>query len=194
MKEIFKTIPVFEDYEISNFGRVKTKSRKIRYVHAKTKKELFRNSSDRFLKIHFNELTKYKFCQLYLNKKMYNKPLHQLVAETFLDKLEVHDCVNHIDGNKHNNCVDNLEWCTNSYNHEHATKTGLKAKGVLIATSKLNDNCVTAIKYFLNKGYTHAELAIAFNISRTTITLISQNKIWKHINFALTQKELTIKL
>ena len=55
---------------------------------------------------------------------MYNKPIHQLVANAFLDKLPHHEVVNHKDGNKHNNVVDNLEWCTNAYNHKHATETG----------------------------------------------------------------------
>ena len=191
MKEIFKTIPSFTDYEVSNFGRVKTKSRQIRYVHAKTKKELFRQSNYRFLKEHFN-VNGYKFCQLYLNKKMYNKTIHTLVAETFLVKEIHHECVNHKDGNKHNNCVENLEWCTNEYNHEHATKNGLKSKGSNVSTSKLNENSVHAIKYFLNKGLTHQEISIAFNISRPTITLISQGKNWKHV--ALTNEELTINL
>lgn len=191
MKEIFKTIPSFPDYEVSNFGRVKTKSRKIRYVHAKSKKELFRQSNCRFLKEQFNNLTGYKFYQLYLDKKMHNKTVHKLVADAFLEKEKDKDYINHIDGNKHNNCVENLEWCTNEYNHEHAIRTGLKAKGEKIGSSKLNTTSVHAIKYFLNKGYSHSELSIAFNISRPTITLISNCKIWKHIT--LTGEELTLK-
>ena len=51
--EIFKTIPSFPDYEVSNFGRVKTKSRLVRYEHAVTKQEHFRQTSDRFLKVQF---------------------------------------------------------------------------------------------------------------------------------------------
>jgi hypothetical protein len=192
MKEIFKVIPSFPDYLVSNLGRVKTLKRKIRYTHAVTKKEHFRETSERFLKVQYNNLTGYKFHQLYLNKKMYNRPIHQLVADAFLLKDDSLDVVNHIDGNKHNNCLDNLEWCTNSYNHEHATNSGLKAKGASIGTSKLNDNCLHAIKYFLNKGYSQSELAIAFNISRPNINLIANNKTWKHI--ALTGEELQVNL
>ena len=192
MQETFKTIPSFPDYEVSNFGRVKTKSRQIRYVHAKTKKELFRKSNHRFLKEHFNGLTGYKFFQLYLNKKMYNKNVHTLVAETFLVKENFHTCVNHIDGNKHNNCVENLEWCTDEYNHEHATRTGLKAKGSGIGSSKLNEKCVHAIKYFLLKGLTHSEIAKAFDISRPTITLISQGKYWNHVTLTGTELEINL--
>lgn len=192
MEEIFKSIPLFSDYEISNLGRVRTKKRKIRYTHSITKNEHFRETTERFLKIHFNNLSGYKFVQLYSKKKMFNKTIHRLVAETFISKSEFQyfDVVNHKDGNKHNNIAENLEWCTDKYNHEHATITGLKAKGDKIGSSKLNDNAVCAIKYFLNKGLSHSELSIAFNISRPTISLIAEGKAWKHIS--ITGEELTL--
>jgi hypothetical protein len=189
--EIFKTIKSFTDYEVSNFGRVRTKSRKVRYVHSVTKNEHFRLTECRFLKVHHNKRTGYKFCQLYRDKKMYNLTIHSLVAGTFLNRESTLDVVNHKDGNKHNNVIENLEWCSNEYNHKHATQTGLKAKGINVSSSKLNDNCVYAIRYFLKKGVSKTELSKAFNISRATIILISQNKIWKHILF--TEEELTIK-
>jgi len=189
--EIFKTIRNFPDYKVSNYGRVKTNSRKVRYVHAITGKEHFRTTECKFLKVHENKRTGYKFCQLYKQKKMYNITVHSIVASTFLERQSSLDVVNHKDGNKHNNVVENLEWCSNEYNHEHAKKTGLKAKGSDIKNSKLNDSSVYAIKYFLKKGLSKSELSKAFNVSRATIILISQNKIWKHI--ALTGEELTIK-
>jgi hypothetical protein len=191
MKETFKTIVNYPDYEISNLGRIKTKERLVRYTHSVTEKEHFRKTDERFLKIYHNNRTGYKFVQLYNNGKSKNYTIHRLVAENFIDNKNHLNTVNHIDGNKHNNTSMNLEWCSNSYNHKHATETGLKAKGTSVNSSKLNDNCVTAIKYFLNKGFTHKELSIAFDISRPTISLISNGKTWKHI--ALTNEELTIK-
>ena len=191
MEEIFKTIPSFPDYQVSNFGRVKTNSRPIRYIHAKTKNEHFRITEEKFLKVHYNNRTGYKFYQLYLNKKMYNKTIHSLVSDAFLNSVEEYECINHIDGNKHNNCVSNLERCTNKYNHEHAVKTGLSARGDRVKNSKLNDNCVYAIRYFIEKGYSDLELSRAFKISRPTINLIRNNKLWKHV--PLTGEELTIK-
>lgn len=181
MKEIFKVIPMFPDYEVSNCGRVKTRKRKIRYTHAITKKEHFRESEERFLKVHYNNLTGYKFYQLYKDKKMKNKPIHQLVANAFIKEIKGLDFINHKDGNKHNNILDNLERCTREYNHKHATESGLMAKGERIGTSKLTDNIVHAIKWFLNKGVSHTELASAFKISRPTISIIKAGKSWKHI-------------
>ena len=78
------------------------------------------------------------------------------------------------------------------YNHEHATKSGLKATGSKIGTSKLDEISAHAIKYFLNKGYSHSELAIAFRVSKSTISLISKGLIWSHV--LLVGKELEVKL
>ena len=189
--EYFKDVVGFPDYQVSNLGRVKTKSRMIRYTHSVTKKEHFRKSEERFLKIQFNNRTGYKFVQLYKEKKMYNKNIHKLVSEAFISNPNDLKYVNHKDGNKHNNTIENLEFCTNEYNHEHAIKTGLKAKGSGVASSKLNENMVYAIKWFLNKGYSHMELSKAFNVSRPTINLISNNKTWKHVE--LTGEELILQ-
>lgn len=64
---------------------------------------------------------------IYVNNspKIRNKYIHRLVAETWLDNHLGKECVNHVDGNKLNNNVDNLEWVTSSENHIHAIDTGL---------------------------------------------------------------------
>lgn len=189
MKEVFKDIIGYEDYQISNKGRVIAKEKKVRYTHAVTKQEYFRTTKEKFLKIYHNNRTGYKFIQLYKNKQSKNFNIHRLVALNFLPKEENKDQVNHIDGNKHNNTVENLEWCTNEYNHEHATKTGLKATKERVGTAKLTEEKVFYIRELIKIGVTHEKLAEIFNISRPTITLISNNKIWK-----LTNEELTINL
>lgn len=182
MQEIWKDVIGYEDYLISNLGRIKTKSRPIRYVHSKTKQELTRVAEERFLKIYFNNSTGYKFVQLYCDKKSKNFTIHRLVATHFVENNNsLFDTVNHIDGNKHNNTFVNLEWCTNSYNHEHATKTGLKAKGDKINHAVLNDKCVIAIKKLLLEGKTHKYIADLFEVSRVNITHISNGLTWTHL-------------
>lgn len=57
-----------------------------------------------------------------------NSPrVHRCVAETFLPNFNQKEQINHIDGNKANNAVSNLEWCTNQENAIHAVKTGLRS-------------------------------------------------------------------
>lgn len=179
--EKFRTIPSFPDYEVSNYGRVRTSSRMVRYTHSFTKEEHFRQTEERLLKVQYNKRTGYKFHQLYRDKKMYNKTIHSLVAEAFIKSEIGKDFINHKDGNKHNNTVKNLERCTNEYNHAHATATGLKAKGTDTGTSKLNEIAVCAIKRMLSDGIPHPKISQYFNISRPTVTMINTKKIWKHV-------------
>lgn len=179
--EIFKIIEEFPEYLISNCGRIKTVARPLRYVHAVTGKEHTRQVAERFLKVFENNRTGYKFIQPYKNKKPHTRTIHRLVAQTFIPNPDNLGYVNHKDGNKHNNTVENLEWCTNEYNHEHATRTGLLAKGSRIASSKLNERAVEAIKRMLKDGISHSQIGKWFGVSPSNITSINTGKTWNHI-------------
>lgn len=86
-------------------------------------KNYHRTGKKRLLKQDINQ--GYKRVVLTKNKKTYRKKVHRLVAETFIPNPENKPCVNHIDGNKLNNNVNNIEWCTYSENSKHAFKIGL---------------------------------------------------------------------
>ena len=68
----------------------------------------------------------YKRIHVSDNGESFKFLVHRLVACAFIPNPDNLPCVNHKDGNKQNNCVDNLEWCTYSYNQKHAFKTGLR--------------------------------------------------------------------
>lgn len=60
-----------------------------------------------------------------ITKKRTNHFIHRLMGQTFLDNPNNLPMINHIDGNKHNNCLGNLEWCDAQHNNRHAVATGL---------------------------------------------------------------------
>lgn len=95
-KEVWKDIPSLDNYQASSLGNIRYKG------HAKRKLQL--NSSG------------YLYLGVRVNGKFMNLRVHRIVAETFLPKIDGKEFVNHIDGDKTNNCVDNLEWCTASEN------------------------------------------------------------------------------
>lgn len=87
-----------------------------------------------------------------LNKEKYKREysIHRLVAMTYIDNPYNKPQVNHIDGNKSNNNINNLEWCTASENIIHAVKTGLRDKAhenARILNQKLVLHITTGIFY-----------------------------------------------
>lgn len=119
-KEVWKPVnePGFEDvYEVSDLGRVRSKDRIIDC----NGNEVHRRGV--ILRSSINKQTGYK--QVILSKNGNQKVflVHRLVAEAFLPKKLGCNYVNHKDENKLNNCVENLEWCTQQYNSTYNNLT-----------------------------------------------------------------------
>ena len=97
---------------------------------------------------------KYKVVDLRTNGKRKTISVHRMVAEAFIPNPDNLPCVNHKDGNKDNNCVENLEWCTYSENNQHALAKGLKVfeSGSKNKNSKLTYEDVVEIKKCLILG------------------------------------------
>lgn len=109
------------------------------------------------------------------NKREAMKPVHRIVAETFIPNPKNKPQVNHINGIKTDNTVQNLEWATNKENNDHALKNNLKKQ-------KLNDKKVLFIKKSLkNKSHTASHLARMFDVSTTTIQHIKSGRLYKHV-------------
>ena len=112
--------------------------------------------------------------------------VHRIVAMVFIPNLENFEQVNHKDGNKTNNNVDNLEWCTRSQNLLHAYATGLerKAFGENHHAHKLTEEIVKYIRsnYIKrDKQFGAVPLGKRFGVDRTTILDVVKGKTWKGI-------------
>ena len=112
--EIWKDIPGFEDrYQASNLGRI----RSIQDNHGKYKEHI---------RATWVSSKGYVYAQLFIKDVRYNISAHSAVASAFIPNPEYKKTINHIDGNKLNNHLGNLEWATYSENLLHAHATGLK--------------------------------------------------------------------
>lgn len=182
--EMYVDIQGYEGYyQISNHGNVRSLDRVIKEKTGKTQ-----TIKGRVLKQRINP-SGYYYVGLRKNSRKATFAVHQLVAQAFLDNPDNKPTVNHIDGNKLNNSVANLEWSTYSENLEHAYKTGLRRAvyssevGSKNYKRKLISEQVIEIKRLLAAGsLTHKEIATKFSVARSTITEINSGKRWKHLN------------
>lgn len=136
----------------------------------------------------WNQLSKQKIPKGYLRVGLMTSEgrkfflIHRLVLEAYnpiLNSLSYQ--VNHKDGDKENNSLDNLEWCTQSQNMIHSIKTGLKhpAKGEKVGGHKLTEEEVLSIcEYLKNSNYSLQEIGDKFGVSKHCIFDIKRKKSW----------------
>lgn len=115
--------------------------------------------------------------------KYSTKDLHRLVAKTFIYNPSDKPQVNHIDGNKLNNVVSNLEWVTRKENMKHAKENGLVPVGENHSQAKLKVSEVRVIcKLLLTSELEHKQIAEIHEVSRQTVTNIATKHRWSYIS------------
>lgn len=174
--EIWKAFPEAPRYEVSTFGRIR--NTETRRVLRPTRKI-------------------YLMIGLSMDNRR-NRTVHSMVAKTFIGPRPPGLYINHKDGNKLNNRVDNLEYVTAQENDRHAMKLGLKAKGLRNGAytkphrvrrgedhgqAKLTSHDVLAILRSLSDAKdTHEAIAARFGVDRTLIGKIKAREIWTHLS------------
>lgn len=176
--EVWKYIKGYENlYLISNLGNIKS-------LPKKTRKGI------RLLKP--VKTQHYFTIDLVKEKKVKKYLLHRLVAQTFLENKENKPQVNHIDGDKSNNSIKNLEWNTRSENQLHSISTGLRTTvGAKNSQCKLSDNLVKQI--FYDKRI-YKLISKDFGISIPTVCDIKRGYSWTHITGMKNLKKQILKI
>lgn len=154
-------------YSISDQGRIFCKKRAKYYVFSEKYKQRYKRA-----------------CLVGINGSVFYASVHRLVAEAFISNPNNKPQVNHINGNKHDNRVENLEWCTSKENNEHSHRTGLAviAKGNQLPQTKLTKEQVLEIRAkYIPNVYGRERLARDYNVSITAIRQVIKRTSWKHV-------------
>lgn len=106
------------------------------------------------------------------------KRLHRLIAKAFIPNPENKPAVNHIDGNKANNAVSNLEWVTDKENTHHAMSLGTMHSGERSGSAKLK---IEDVLFIRASNISHSKLAKMYNVHQANILSIVKRKSWKNI-------------
>lgn len=164
VEEIWKVIEDEPLYEVSNYG-------KVRNIKTKRIKSL-RHDRYGYLRV-----------TLYPSGKTYT--IHRLVMLTFdpYGTAKDKNQVNHIDGDKENNFIGNLEWCTvkeNCIHRSRVLKVGIR-RGEDNPSAKITNDTARKIKYGNFAGLNNREIGDLFGVSDEVVRKIRSNLAWKHI-------------
>lgn len=172
MKEIWKDVVGHEGfYQVSNLGQVKSLPRTVNNKFYSGKVLSTKNSNPK----------QYEKTSLHDSGASRYYKVHQLVARAFIPNPDNKREVNHIDGNKHNNKVDNLEWVTSKENKEHNHKLGITRIGERHQNSILNEDTVKQIKLMLKDGISQTVIARHFNLKTYMVNNIKRENTWKYL-------------
>lgn len=176
--EVWKSIPGFPGYEASNLGRIKAIPKL--FWNANAKKEVWRK--ERMMKGKHSIGRGYVVHTVNLGRNKSKRMLaHRLIALAHIPNPNNKPFINHINGIKHDNRVDNLEWVTKSENGIHAVNHGLHKplRGSLNGMTVLTEELVREIRRLRDeKGNKHKEIAAQLGLKSSTVRAVACGQNW----------------
>jgi len=175
-KEIWKDVVGYEGlYQVSNLGNIFSLPKK----WIDTNGSLFHGGNKMLSKTIANN--GYYVCSLTKNKKRHTITIHRLVANAFLDNINNYEIVDHIDGNKLNNNVSNLRWCTLQQNNRFQNTKNKKhtSKYVGVFLIKKTKRYGSEVRYNGHREYLGSYLTEeeANNVYQKRLKEINENRI-----------------
>ena len=175
MIEEWRPILGFEDYEISDLGRVKSKYRKAWNGFA------WHDLRERVMKLGTTRRG-YCFVKMRKDNKTHTREVHRLVLLAFIGLPEAPNIqARHLDGNCKNNLPQNLCWGTAKENCEDKRRHGNMNYGERNGLAKLSPEKVKEMRSLYAKGLTHQKISDLFGITRANVGYIIRRDTWKHI-------------
>ena len=168
--EKWKPIEGYSDYLASSFGRIMRVVATVPSGSAAGK--ILKQGT---LKHGYKNVSLYK---LGVPKSL---SVHRVIATAFFGKPKLDLVVNHKDGNKKNNNINNLEFVTATANELHALLSGLKAHGDRHGSAKLRSADIPVILARINAGHKTDSMAADYGVTTTTIRNVANNKTWRCI-------------
>lgn len=177
MNEIWKDIENYEGYyQVSNLGKVRSLDR--------VQEDSLGRKYPWKGKVMSPRINRDGYSQISLGKKgkVKTRTVHRLVAEAFLEKIPTKNYVNHKDGNKENNHLYNLEWCTAKENTHHAFETGLQSRGEDSNFAAIDEQTAILVCKRLEDGERNCDIAEDLNLTRDIVGKIRSGITWTHIS------------
>lgn len=164
--ELWREVVGFAGYEVSSHGRLASFAKSNR-VYKTLLNPILQKTGYRSQPLYYGESNKFKRISV-----------HRLVATAFLPNPENKPCVNHINHNRADNRVENLEWCTWKENLAHAKKHGRMQRGEARYNNALSEAQVLQI---YNSTKAQRPLAKEYNVNQGTVAKIKTGQNWGHI-------------